>query len=192
MSQRKNTSQQVRIIGGKYKGRKLRFKGDQTLRPTLGRTRETLFNWLRPHLPGSQVLDAFAGSGALGFEALSHGAAQITLLESNPHTHKSLVAGASDLGVDNQCHILRTDTNSYLRQCTSAFDIIFLDPPFNAPELLTQTLEVLLQHKQARHLIYAEARTLFLLTDLAENFDLSLTKHTKSGDTVSGLFELNN
>ena len=192
MSHRKNTPQQVRIIGGKYKGRKLRFQGDQSLRPTLGRTREALFNWLRPHLFSAQVLDAFAGSGALGFEALSHGAAHITLLDNNSHTHASLQASAADLDATEHCHILKTDTANYLRTCKQAFDIVFLDPPFDEPDLLRTTLQTLLQRQLVRHIIYAEAQSIDTLTTLANDFQLTLVKRTKSGDTVAGLLELSN
>jgi|GEM_PF-34007 len=84
-------SQEVRIIGGIHKGRKLRFRGSAELRPTMGRTRETLFNWLRPHIDGARCLDLFAGSGVLGFEALSQGAASVTFVEKDRRAHAALL-----------------------------------------------------------------------------------------------------
>ena len=187
MAQRKSSPQQVRIIGGKYGGRKLRFTGDASLRPTLGRTRETLFNWLRPDIADTRCLDAYAGSGALGFEALSQGAAAVVLLEKHAPTVRSLEATATDLGVVDNCHIVRTDTLDYLKNCVEAFDIVFVDPPFDDPSLLTQTLELLTQRSLVKQLIYAEARTMSVLEEAAQHSNLELIRQTRSGDTVAAL-----
>ena len=83
MSKKTKIKQQLRIVGGKWKGRKLTFPKNQDLRPTLSRTRETLFNWLRPSILNSSCLDLFAGSGALGFEAMSQGASTLTFVEKD-------------------------------------------------------------------------------------------------------------
>ena len=81
---------EVRIIGGKWKGRKLSFAASKTLRPTLGRVRETLFNWLMADVEDARCLDLFAGSGALGFEALSRGAREVTFVDNNHHAATAL------------------------------------------------------------------------------------------------------
>lgn len=125
------TRHEVRIIGGRWRGRKLRFPDSEGLRPTGDRIRETLFNWLAPWLPGARCLDLFAGSGALGFEALSRGAAQVVMLEKSPTVIASLKAAATALDADNTLQIVATDTRQWLKQpAHQTFDIIFLDPPF--------------------------------------------------------------
>ena len=83
MKKQTTKSQSVRLIGGRWRGRKITFPEINDLRPTLGRTRETLFNWLRPEIAGTTCLDLFAGSGALGIEALSQGAGKVVLVESD-------------------------------------------------------------------------------------------------------------
>ena len=187
MAQRKSSPQQLRIISGKYGGRKLRFNGDASLRPTLGRTRETLFNWLRPDIANTRCLDAYAGSGALGFEALSQGAAAVVLLEKHAATVRSLEASAVDFGAADNCLVVRTDTLDYLKNCNEVFNIVFVDPPFDQPALLTQTLELLTQRSIVTQLIYAEARTMTALEEAAQHTNLELIKQTRSGDTVAAL-----
>ena len=91
------SNNEVRIIGGQWRGRKLTFPNRQDLRPTLGRVRETLFNWLAPHVQGSRCLDLYAGSGALGFEALSRGAAEVTFVERDRKAAAALKGNAEVL-----------------------------------------------------------------------------------------------
>lgn len=125
--------QEVRIIGGRWRGRKLRFPDAEGLRPTSDRIRETLFNWLAPWLPGARCLDLFAGSGALGFEALSRGAREVVMLEKSPVVIASLKAAAAALGADDALQIIAADACQWLKQPDGeTFDIIFLDPPFAA------------------------------------------------------------
>jgi 16S rRNA (guanine966-N2)-methyltransferase len=90
MKKQTTKSQSVRLIGGRWRGRKITFPEINDLRPTLGRTRETLFNWLRPEIAGTTCLDLFAGSGALGIEALSQGAGKVVLVESDATIFRSL------------------------------------------------------------------------------------------------------
>ena len=94
-------SNEVRIIGGLWRGRKLRFAATRGLRPTLGRVRETLFNWLAGEIRGARCLDLYAGSGALGLEALSRGAAEVTFVERNRKAAASLSANLAALEVGN-------------------------------------------------------------------------------------------
>lgn len=121
---------QVRIIGGRWRGRKLVVLTEQSLRPTSHRLRETLFNWLTPILPGASVLDCFAGSGALGIEALSRGACYLRLLERNPLVAQQLGQVLQQLN-SHAATLLTVNSLSYLAQpADRCFDIIFLDPPF--------------------------------------------------------------
>jgi len=124
-------SNEVRIIGGLWKGRKLRFPDVPGLRPTLGRVRETLFNWLGAGIRGANCLDLFAGSGALGFEALSRGAASVTFVEQNRKAAAALRANAEALGADT-AEVVSRSAESYLATVTSRrWDVVFFDPPFS-------------------------------------------------------------
>ena len=123
--------QSVRIIGGKWRSRRLQFISSDGLRPTGDRIRETLFNWLAPSIEGAKCLDLFAGSGALSFEALSRDAAACVALENNTDAIAQLQMNQTNLNADNLA-IIHTDTRDYLRQknATHPYDIVFMDPPF--------------------------------------------------------------
>ena len=121
----------LRIIGGRYRRRILRFPDSEGLRPTSDRVRETLFNWLGQDLAGEQCLDLFAGSGALGFEALSRGAAQVVMVEPASKVIAALRENAKMLESPPGVEIIRGDALQYLASTKSKFDLIFLDPPFN-------------------------------------------------------------
>ena len=126
----KKSGNRLRIIGGEWRSRFLPFPDVEGLRPTTDRIRETVFNWLQPVVPGANVLDMFAGSGALGFEALSRGAQSLTLLEMNAKAAKQLTENVRTLKTEN-AKVVQTDALSWLKQCEEKFDLIFLDPPFN-------------------------------------------------------------
>lgn len=177
-----NTSQEVRIIGGKWKGRKLRFAGDQTLRPTVGRIRETLFNWLRPHIAGTHCLDLFAGSGVLGFEALSQGAASCHFIESNPRTLRAIKENADNLVSGAAAQHAKSDALRFLSHTEQRFDIAFLDPPYSKPQLLERALELIQQRNLVTEFIYLEARDKSVLDAAAERWDAGETKATRAGD----------
>lgn len=124
---------EVRLIGGLWRRSKLPVADRPGLRPTPDRVRETLFNWLGQDLSGWRVLDAFAGSGALGFEAASRGAAQVQLLESDPLLVASLQASRSRLGAE-RLQVERTDAMAWMaRAAPASFDLVLLDPPFHSP-----------------------------------------------------------
>ncbi|WP_407352002.1 16S rRNA (guanine(966)-N(2))-methyltransferase RsmD [Luteimonas sp. R10] len=124
---------QVRIIGGKWRNTRLPVAGAEGLRPTSDRARETLFNWLQPVLPGARVLDLFAGSGALGLEALSRGAREALLVERDPRLAEVIVASIRRLDAGGQAHVLRADATALLQApLHGRFDLVFLDPPFEA------------------------------------------------------------
>lgn len=132
---RSGQTNRIRIVGGECRGRRLIFPESPGLRPTSDRTRETLFNWLQPVLPGALCLDLFAGSGGLGFEAASRGAGRVTLVEKNPMVVGQLQANQQLLGL-GQLTIRQADALRWLEQEATAFNIVFLDPPF-ADQLLS-------------------------------------------------------
>lgn len=123
---------QLRLIGGQWRGRKLSFPAVDGLRPTGDRIRETLFNWLAPELQGARCLDLFAGSGALGLEALSRGAAQSLLLERDSRAAAALRHNLELLST-NAGRVVHTDSLDYLHQGNNdePFDVVFIDPPFS-------------------------------------------------------------
>jgi 16S rRNA (guanine966-N2)-methyltransferase len=136
---------QLRIIGGRWRGRKLTFPEIEGLRPTGDRIRETLFNWLAPDIQGARVLDLFAGSGALGLEALSRGAEMAVLIEKHPQAAANLVNHLKTLSAGN-AKIISTDSLQFLRQGNSspAYNLVFIDPPFTV-ELWEPVAELLNQ-----------------------------------------------
>jgi len=145
----------IRIIGGAYRGRKVAVLDRADLRPTPDRVRETLFNWLGQHLQGQACLDLFAGSGALGFEAASRGAARVVMVEKDREVHAALAQAKAAMGAA-QVEIVRADALEYLAGARGPFDVVFLDPPFRQNPLpgLLQRLAALLA-PQAR--VYLEA-----------------------------------
>ena len=123
----------VRIIGGRWRGTRLPVADAQGLRPTSDRTRETLFNWLQPVLPGARVLDLFAGSGALGFEALSRGARDALMVERDPRLCEALRETARRLAGGESAAVVQADAAAFLRApLHGRFDLVFVDPPFDA------------------------------------------------------------
>ncbi len=126
-------TRELRIIGGRWRSRRLSFLDLPGLRPTPDRVRETLYNWLQFELPGRHVLDLFAGSGALGFEALSRGAASLTLIERDARQAGCLREIASKLGAEH-CLIASADSQRWLRDAVApeaGYGLILLDPPFH-------------------------------------------------------------
>jgi 16S rRNA (guanine966-N2)-methyltransferase len=120
----------LRIIGGAWRGRRVSFPDSQGLRPTPDRVRETLFNWLQFSLAGARCLDLFAGSGALGLEALSRGAREVVFVDEASPVAESLREQLLRLDGTARGRVLQTTAARYLGQPAEAFDVIFLDPPF--------------------------------------------------------------
>lgn len=135
---------QLRIIGGRHRGRRLSFPDQPGLRPTSDRLRETLFNWVAPLIEGARCLDLFAGSGALGFEAFSRGAGEVVMVERAAAVARQLRANAERLGAAN-LQIYEADALVWLERDGEPFDLIFLDPPF-AEGLLAPAIERLDRH----------------------------------------------
>lgn len=143
----------IRIIGGEWRGRRIDVPEATAVRPTPDRVRETVFNWLRDSLVGARCLDLFAGTGVLGFEALSLGAAEAWLVEQDAKLVDALRATASKLGATPR--IVRRDALAFLREPPMVrFDVVFLDPLFAAP--LEPFLEVLPAWLGSRALVYVE------------------------------------
>jgi 16S rRNA (guanine966-N2)-methyltransferase len=177
--------QVVRIIGGLYRGKKLPFPEVAGLRPTPDRVRETLFNWLMHDIKEARCLDAFAGSGALGLEAFSRGAAHVVFVEQSLQAYTHLKKTLALFNSPN-LKLINTDTPLYLQKCTTPFDIIFLDPPF-ATDLLSQCLQDIVQKK-----ILAPGGLVYL--ESGKNIDLDITqwrqiKIKQAGQVFYGLFE---
>lgn len=177
--------QNIRIIGGKWRGKKLSFPEIDGLRPTPNRIRETLFNWLMHPIKGARCLDAFAGSGALGLEAFSRGAHSVHFIEQNPLAHAHLKKAISEFQTPD-LHLLKTDACTYLAQAKEVFDIVFLDPPF-AKNLLTPCLELLVSKPVLNDggLVYLES---------ANPFDLDMDTWTvlqskQAGSVFYGLIQ---
>ena len=133
--------QTIRIIGGQFRGKKLHFPAIEGLRPTPDRVRETVFNWLMHDIHDACCLDAFAGSGALGFEAFSRGAAQVTLLEQDSRAYANLERQSALFHSLKLC-VKKIDACEFLEHTSEQFDIIFLDPPF-AKNYLPRCLEII-------------------------------------------------
>ncbi len=133
MAQQRN---QFRIIGGQWRGRRLAFFPAPGLRPTPDRVRETLFNWLMPVIEGARVLDLFVGSGALGFEAASRGAARVTLVDNHPRVISQLKQNIRllDAGMIEVC---QSDVLRYLERPAEPYEVVLLDPPYQANVLAT-------------------------------------------------------
>jgi 16S rRNA (guanine966-N2)-methyltransferase len=175
---------EVRIIGGKWKRRKLRFPDRAELRPTLDRVRVTVFNWLAPYLDDAICLDLFAGSGALGFEAASRGAREVTLIERDPVVVRALTANRERLAADNT-YIVHGEALRWLRSCTQRFDVVFLDPPFASSDL-AHALEIL----RERGLLAPGAHVYAELPDSAAAFvGYEIAKESRAGATRFLLLE---
>jgi len=121
----------VRIIGGQWRGSKLPVRNREGLRPTPDRVKETLFNWLQPYIAGSRCLDLFAGTGALGFEAVSRGAASSILIEDDDELYQELLNNIHRFYATN-VKVIKANALDWLRQNQKQFDLVFLDPPFDS------------------------------------------------------------
>ena len=122
----------VRIIAGEWRGRRIPIVADSSVRPTPDRVRETVFNWLQATIAGARVLDLYAGTGALGFESLSRGAAEAWFVEQDARLVEALYAQAETFGAEPR--IVRQDSAAFLRgPAALRFDVVFLDPPYAVP-----------------------------------------------------------
>jgi 16S rRNA (guanine966-N2)-methyltransferase len=166
-------NKQIRIIGGDWRGRKLDTLNLPELKPTPDRVRETVFNWLMHNIHGAHCLDAFAGSGALGLEALSRGAAQVTFCEKSLALSKQLHKQIEKLQCQPRAQIINADI--YTTTFEQKFDIIFLDPPFHQ-NFIASIIEKLAAVITSETLIYVETEAGYALPN-----NVTIRKQNRAG-----------
>ena len=179
----------TRIIGGSLRGSKLPFKENRSIRPTEGKTKETLFNWLLNDLEGKTCLDMFAGTGSLGIEALSRGAKEVVFVEKQKILADSLKANLKRLKIYNSSQVLNANAFSIdFDNLPYKFDILFIDPPFRE-NLIQRSLDFVKSSNllTPKALIYLECETELELVELTQ--DLNLLKKSKGGQTQYCLYE---
>lgn len=155
------TTGKVRIIAGRWRGRRLAVPHEPGLRPTGDRARETLFNWLQGNVPGARCLDLFAGSGALGLEAASRGAASVTLVERNRELAGALQSIAGQWPGGEVLKVVHADALQWLQDAGGPWDLVFVDPPFDAglhAQVLTSLQRPGLLPEAARVYLESDAR----------------------------------
>ena len=171
---------EVRIIGGQWKRTKLPVADRPGLRPTPDRVRETVFNWLGQDLSGWRCVDAFAGSGALGFEAASRGAADVVLLERDPALAAQLRATQQRLGAATVT-VERVDALAWLARCgAESFDLVFVDPPFDDPRSLALAIVAAARVVRTGGFVYVEAPAP-IAADAAGDLKLQAWRESKAG-----------
>ena len=173
----------VRIIAGKWRSRIVKFPAAAQLRPTPDRVRETLFNWLGQRLDGLECLDLFAGSGALGFEALSRGAARVVMVERDREIARALRESARALEADG-LEVAEGDALGWLARAPGAFDLAFIDPPY-ASELAGQALAALPRNMRPGGRAYVESAA-----PLAAAAPWRLLREDRAGAVRYALYEL--
>jgi len=174
----------VRIIAGKWRSRLVKFPPAAHLRPTPDRVRETLFNWLGQRLDGLACLDLFAGSGALGFEAMSRGAGRVVMVESDRDIAAALRESARLLEADG-VEIVASDALAYLRRGAEKFDIAFVDPPF-ASELAERAMSELRDRLHPGARVYVESAAALSLPEPWRR-----VRQDRAGAVRYALYELN-
>ena len=189
-SQPKEARQMLRIIGGEWRSRRVPFPAIEGLRPTPDRVRETLFNWLQNVTPGARCLDLFAGSGALGLEALSRGAESVTFIDQATEATRQLRDNLNTLKSQNG-EVINMSALTWLDSRNTdnepRYDLVFLDPPFRKD--LLPTICILLEERNLladNALIYIEAESEAVLTDLPANWESYREK--KAGQITYRLF----
>lgn len=173
---------ELRIIGGQWRGRRLTFVAEEGLRPTLDRYRETLFNWLMFEVEGARCLDLFAGSGALGLEALSRGARHVDFVDISAQATANIKHHLHTLQCE-RASVYQSGAEPWLKQqrAAKAYDLIFLDPPFHKD--LLQPCLYLLEYGQFFHAeskIYLEAEESFQTSKLPPHWHIIKEKKTKN------------
>jgi 16S rRNA (guanine966-N2)-methyltransferase len=188
MTKNKQGSGQVRIISGQWRSRRLPIHDLEGLRPTTDRVRETLFNWLAPHIKGARVLDCFAGSGALCLEALSRYASYAKVFELQKSAALQLKQNLATLSCTN-ADVVNGDTLSLLKQgTTTGFDIVFIDPPFRK-NLANDAMAQLADHNWLNQdaLIYLETESELTQLDIPANWHE--LKHKTAGQVSYRLLQ---
>ena len=173
----------IRIIGGMHRSRQLTVLDADGLRPTLDRVKETLFNWLGQDLTGQTCLDLFAGSGSLGFEAISRNAAMVQMVDKSAKVVQQLISNVQLLRAEN-CQIINSEAQRFLAKNLLKFDVIFLDPPYNSA-LLEQSLRLISPHLAVGGVIYIEYHQ--NKPDLSQ---FNILKHSQAGSVNYALLNL--
>lgn len=174
---------QVRISGGEWRSRLLRFPDGPGLRPTPDRVRQTVFNWLGQDMHGLVCLDLFAGTGAMGFEALSRGAQSLVMVEKSAAAYRALLDNRQRLQTE-RVQIFNQNAMDFLAQNRQRFDLVFVDPPYGEG-WLDKLLPLLAMHLTKQGLVYVEAE--YRLADTAEWL---VYKHGKAGNVFYHLLKL--
>ena len=179
----------TRIIAGKFRGTKIPFRLNKSLRPTENKTKETLFNWLMNDLDQKLCLDMYAGTGSLGFEAISRGAVRVVFIENDRDRCRAIIDIAKKLNVQKSCNIFNANSINFdYKIFEEKFDIIFLDPPFHG-NLIKKSLEIIFEQNllAEKGLIYIESEM-----DLdVESLTIRMKKigESKGGETKFYLYE---
>ena len=179
----------TRIIAGKFRGTKIPFRLNKSLRPTENKTKETLFNWLMNDLDQKLCLDMYAGTGSLGFEAISRGAVRVVFIENDRDRYRAIIDIAKKLNVQKICNIFNANSINFdYKIFEEKFDIIFLDPPFHG-NLIKKSLEIIFEQNllAEKGLIYIESEM-----DLdVESLTIRMKKigESKGGETKFYLYE---
>ena len=182
------SSGNIRIIAGNARSRRIRFTAYQGLRPTPDRVRETLFNWLSDQISGAICLDLYAGSGALGLEALSRGAIEVTFVESNRRVVSDLRHNIQLLNFTNGT-VLADHADSFLRKTDQQFDLVFLDPPYDLKGF-TKTLSLINSREILRPgaSIYVEQRS--NVEGLEIPADWEIYRQQQCGEVLAKLYKV--
>ena len=173
----------VRINSGEWRSRLIKFPDAEGLRPTPERVRQTVFNWLGQDLTGMNCLDLFAGTGVMGFEALSRNAKTAVMVEKTPAVYKAILDNKNTLKAD-AAQVLNIDAMSFLEKNRQLFDVIFLDPPYNQG-WLDKVLPLLSAHLNKEGVVYAEAEYA-----IQPNDTWQVLKQSKAGNVFYHLIKL--
>lgn len=179
MSRPRNT---LRIIGGNWRGRRVSFPDADDLRPTSDRIRETVFNWLQAYSPGARCLDLFAGSGAMGLEALSRGAESVLFVERDLAAATAIRTALARFDATGG-QVMQADALRFLEHPTGRYEIVFIDPPFGA-DIISRCCELLEQHGWLKPgaLIYLEQDRAKPVPSIPDNW--SLHRQAKAGQVA--------
>ncbi len=180
-------SNTVRIGGGNWRSRLIKFGDSQGLRPTPDRVRQTLFNWLGQDLTGKTCLDLFAGTAVLGFEALSRNAKSTVIIEKTSTVYSAILENKAMLKAEN-AQVMNMDALTFLSKNPQKFDVIFLDPPYNQ-NWLAQVLPLLPAHLSADGVVYAEAEFALQGAEILGKI-WQVMKQSKAGNVYYHLLEL--
>jgi len=178
----------LRVISGSARGRKLSAPDGLDTRPTTDRVKESIFNIISPYMPAANVLDLFAGSGAMGIEALSRASQHAVFVEQSRKALSVIQKNLSDTRLTDRSEVLHTDAFSYLGRANTKFDIIFLDPPYNKG-MLSAAIDIIYENSLLADggIIVAETE---LGGEIPDDSGFSLIKQAKYGKTVVLIFSV--